>query len=217
MLGTSLLHSGVVINNREYAFGGHETSGVTGVYVSKPRSPVPGATFRAEIIQGFTLLTTSEIEQVIKDVSKEWEGTSYNLLTKNCNHFTSQLCERLTGRPSPRWLNRAASIGHALPCVVPRDWVEPPDHDTAEGELLVNDEEGLENTERSRMLRRSESEQIFHDNSATDGVIEYSTDDDDWDSEEERRRGGTGKGKGKAKATDSSGRIMPIAERAPES
>lgn len=43
-------------------------------------------------------------------------GTSYNLLTKNCNHFTSYLCEKLTGRSAPSWLNRAASIGVALPC-----------------------------------------------------------------------------------------------------
>ena len=50
-------------------------------------------------------------------------GTSYNLLTKNCNHFTSYLCQKLTGRPAPSWLNRAASIGVALPCVVPREWI----------------------------------------------------------------------------------------------
>lgn len=51
-------------------------------------------------------------------------GTSYNLLTKNCNHFTSYLCEKLTSRSAPSWLNRAASIGVALPCVVPREWSE---------------------------------------------------------------------------------------------
>lgn len=46
-------------------------------------------------------------------------GTSYNLLTKNCNHFTSFLCQKLTGRSAPSWLNRAASIGVALPCEYP--------------------------------------------------------------------------------------------------
>lgn len=31
-IGSSLLHSGVVINNREYAYGGHDQPGVSGVY-----------------------------------------------------------------------------------------------------------------------------------------------------------------------------------------
>ena len=46
----------------------------------------------------------------------------------NCNHFTSYLCEKLTGRAAPSWINRAATIGVALPCVVPREWIDAPDH-----------------------------------------------------------------------------------------
>lgn len=85
-------------------------------------------------------------------------GTSYNLLTKNCNHFTSYLCQKLTGRPAPSWLNRAASIGVALPCVVPREWIAPPDHDTADGELLDEDFED----ERSSMLRHDQQRRRLH-------------------------------------------------------
>ena len=85
-------------------------------------------------------------------------GTSYNLLTKNCNHFTSYLCQKLTGRPAPGWLNRAASIGVALPCVVPREWIAPPDHDTADGELLDEDFED----ERSSMLRHDQQRRRLH-------------------------------------------------------
>ncbi len=83
-------------------------------------------------------------------VSDEFLGPSYNLLHKNCNHFTSALCCRLTSKPAPNWLNRAANIGIALPCVVPREWVNPPDHETAEGRLL-DDEEAHE---QSVMLHR---------------------------------------------------------------
>src|SRR5690242_21132261 len=85
----------------------------------------------------------------MRQASEEFQGTSYNLLTKNCNHFTSYLCEKLTGRPAPAWVNRAASIGVALPCVVPREWIAPPDYDTADGELLDEDFED----EGSSMLR----------------------------------------------------------------
>lgn len=151
-MGTSLLHSGVVINGREYAYGGHDRRGVTGVYWTKPKSLPPGGTFKSEILHGFTLSPPSEIEAIIQDVSNEFQGTAYNLLTKNCNHFTAYLCQRLTGRPGPGWLNRAASIGVALPCIVPRDWIEPPEYDTQGGDLLDDEDHS---DERSRMLRMS--------------------------------------------------------------
>jgi len=201
-IGTSLLHSGVVINGKEYAYGGHDRRGVTGVYWTKPRTEPPGGTFRCEILHGFSLVPQDEIESIIRDTSEEFQGTSYNLLTRNCNHFTAHLCQKLTGRPGPGWLNRAASIGVALPCVVPRDWVEPPDYDNADGELLEADEEA---GERSRMLR--EHGEHIH-------LVGVNMEDLEWDSEEERRRGGSGKGKGKAPVRDAAGRSLPPAEAA---
>lgn len=149
-IGTSLLHSGVVINGREYAYGGHDKRGVTGVYWTKPKTLPPGGTFKSETLHGFTLSPQNEIDAIIHEVSQEFQGTAYNLLTKNCNHFTTYLCERLTGRAGPGWLNRAASIGVALPCIVPKDWIEPPEYETADGELLDDSSD-----ERSRMLRES--------------------------------------------------------------
>lgn len=151
-IGTSLLHTGVVINGREYAYGGHDKRGATGVYWTRPKTVPPGGTFKAEILHGFTLSPQNEIDEIIHEVSGEFQGTAYNLLTKNCNHFTSHLCQRLTGRMGPGWLNRAASIGVALPCIVPRDWIEPPEYDTQGGDLLEDD---LSSDERSRMLRDS--------------------------------------------------------------
>ncbi|PHH92191.1 hypothetical protein CDD83_8480 [Cordyceps sp. RAO-2017] len=201
-LGASLLHSGVVINGREYAYGGHDKRGVTGVYWTKPRTEPPGGTFRCEILHGFTLATHDEIDAALRTASDEFLGTSYNLLTRNCNHFTSYLCQRLTGNAGPGWLNRAASIGVALPCVVPRDWIEPPEYETADGELLDDSEDATD--EHSRMLGQSRPRLLADGASAADS---------EWDSEEERRKGGSGKGK--RVVLDSAGRHLPAAERAP--
>lgn len=41
-LGTSLLHTGVVIRDREYAYGGHPRANLTGVYHTPPRTEPPG-------------------------------------------------------------------------------------------------------------------------------------------------------------------------------
>lgn len=39
----------------------------------------------------------------------EWSGNSYELLTKNCNHFCEALAKELECQPTPPWLNRMAS------------------------------------------------------------------------------------------------------------
>ncbi|TVY89527.1 DeSI-like protein [Lachnellula willkommii] len=208
-VGASLLHSGIVINKREYAYGGHDKRGMTGVYWTKPKSEPPGGTFKCEILHGFTVAPQDEIDAIVKEASDAFQGTSYNLLTRNCNHFTAYLCEKLTGRPGPSWLNRAASIGVALPCVVPREWIAPPDFDTADGELLDDDEHN-DSHEGSRMLGSTDtSHQRW---SVDNGSRSF---DEEWDSEQERLRSAGAKGKGKAPARDTSGRIVPPSERAP--
>jgi hypothetical protein len=179
------------------------------VYWTKPKTQPPGGTFKCEILHGFTLASQTEIDGIIKEVSEEFQGTAYNLLTKNCNHFTAYLCERLTGRPGPGWLNRAASIGVAFPCVVPREWIEPPDFDTADGELLDVDDSM---DERSRMLRSSSEgpRLVGHEDQESpsgDGAF-------DWDSEDDSRRGGSGEGRANA-VRDTAGRNLPASERAP--
>ena len=196
-----------MINNREYAYGGHDKRGMTGVYYTPPRSVPPGGTFKIEILHGFTVQPQNEIDAIIKEASDVFQGTSYNLLTRNCNHFTAYLCEKLTGRPGPAWLNRAASIGVALPCVVPKEWIAPPDFETADGELMEDEDEHNSSHERSGMLNNM-------DTSHQRRSMDYA-DEEDWDSEEERRQGGSGKGKGKAPVRDTSGRVVPPAERAP--
>ncbi|KAI9876076.1 MAG: hypothetical protein M1830_007400 [Pleopsidium flavum] len=207
ILGGSLLHSGVVINEKEYAYGGHDRPGMSGVYWTRPRMEPPGGTFRCELLHGFTIRPEKEIENIIKETSQEFQGTAYNLLSNNCNHFTSYLCEKLTSRSAPAWLNRAASIGVALPCVVPREWIEPPDHDTAEGELLEEEEEEEDEDESVSMLRQDTRRvHSFHDSSRD-------VDDGGWDSDRDRRNGGRGKGKGPVRDTD--GRVLPTSERAP--
>lgn len=216
-LGTSLLHSGVVINGKEYAYGGHDRRGLTGVYWTKPRTDPPGGTFRCEYLHGFTLAPEAELEEIIREASEEFLGTAYNLLTRNCNHFTSFLCERLTGEPAPAFLNRAASIGVALPCVVPKDWIQVPDFDTADGGVLDEEDEsgGGYESERARMLRSSEDlpRLVGVDTRRRSSESGFGS---EWDSDEERQQGGTGKGKGKAStARDSAGRMLPAAERAP--
>jgi len=202
------LHSAVVINGKEYAYGGHDKRGMTGVYWTAPRQVPPGGTFKCEILHGFTVRPQSEVDTIIKEASEAFQGTAYNLLSKNCNHFTQYLCEKLTGRTGPAWLNRAASIGVALPCVVPREWIAPPDFETAEGELF--DDDGHTSDERSHMLNQSGRRHSVDD--SRNGLASL-PEGESWDVEIDRHSAGKMNGKGLIR--DTSGRIVPPADIAP--
>ena len=138
-------------------------------------------------------------------VSDDFLGVSYNLLSRNCNHFTSALCENLTSRAAPSWLNRAASIGLALPCMVPRDWIDPPDRDSAEGMLLEETyHEDNYQLETSRMLGSRDGQRM-----ALNEDDRFSHTPGEANSIEE------GNGKRPSNTRDTSGRALPESERAP--
>ena len=160
----------------------------------------------------------------MKEVSEEFLGTNYNLLTNNCNHFTAALCERLTGKSAPAWINRAASIGVALPCMVPSEWINPPDHETAEGELV--DEQEDDEDEQAAMLvsdrRRREREQRRRQDSddtrrsrADSGVFEEIGVGSSLAGGRRLIREDRTPPPRLVSVKDTSGREMPVAERAP--
>lgn len=87
---------------------------------------------------GTTDLTEKEIEELVMELSDEFTGPSYNLLSRNCNHFTEEFVARLNNKTIPLWINKAAKLGNMFPCVVPWEWIQPPelsqDHDDDEEE-----------------------------------------------------------------------------------
>lgn len=110
-----IYHTGVEVYGKEFAFGGHDAE-TTGVFCAQPKA-IQGARFRKQIPVGRTELSPSELRQQIAALAPEWSGTSYNLLKRNCNHFTVDLCEDLTGESGPRYINRCAKS-----CIVRCIW-----------------------------------------------------------------------------------------------
>ncbi len=56
------------MGDKEYAYGGHDRKGVSGVYWTRPLMEPPGATFRCEILHGFALRSEEDIETIIREV-----------------------------------------------------------------------------------------------------------------------------------------------------
>ena len=123
-----------------------------------PLATPPGASFRCSILHGISFLPPAEIDAIVQRTAAKFMGREYDLLSKNCNHFTSELCFELTGRRAPGWLNRAAGVGVKFPCVVPKEWIGVPE---AEDEELVDEDgDGEENEGMLSESRRRERQDV---------------------------------------------------------
>eukprot|EP00250_Pteridium_aquilinum_P017459 c23637_g2_i1 orf=95-760(+) len=116
-LGLGIFHSGIEVHGVEYAFGAHDYSS-SGVFEVEPRN-CPGFSFRRTITVGTTDKDPLQIREFIEQLSLDYAGDSYHLIAKNCNHFTNDVCMRLTKRSAPGWVNRLAHIGAFCSCLLP--------------------------------------------------------------------------------------------------
>ncbi|XP_059629178.1 deSI-like protein At4g17486 [Cornus florida] len=106
-----IFHSAVqVYGDEEWSFGFCDQG--TGVF-SCPSGKNPMYTYRECIILGRTNCSIFKVNQILRELSREWPGNSYDLLSKNCNHFCDELCESLGVPKLPGWVNRFAHAGDA--------------------------------------------------------------------------------------------------------
>jgi hypothetical protein len=52
---------------------------------------------------------------------RDFIGNTYNLIKKNCNHFSEALCQKLLGKSIPAYVNRLAYFGALVPCLLPEN------------------------------------------------------------------------------------------------
>ncbi|XP_027354755.1 deSI-like protein At4g17486 isoform X2 [Abrus precatorius] len=116
-LGLGVYHSGVQVHGIEYGFGAHELD-TTGIFEVQPKH-CPGFTFRKSIFIGTTDLGPKDVRAFMEKLAKEYSGSTYHLISKNCNHFCNDVCLKLTGKSIPRWVNRLARLGLLCNCVLP--------------------------------------------------------------------------------------------------
>ncbi|KAF6143680.1 hypothetical protein GIB67_021690 [Kingdonia uniflora] len=115
--GLGVYHSGVEVDGVEYAFGAHAFH-TTGIFEGMPKQ-CAAFTFRKSILIGRTDMGSKEVRSFMKNLAVGYAGDTYNLITKNCNHFCNDVCIRLTGKRIPSWVNRLAKIGFLCNCVLP--------------------------------------------------------------------------------------------------
>lgn len=107
MLGT--YHSGLVVAGEEWAFGGHDQEGISGVYTTTPELNSEYS-FYQRLVLGTVQKSKDDIQSEILNLAAHprWAGPRYDLTQRNCNHFASDACWLLLKKRPPEWINKTA-------------------------------------------------------------------------------------------------------------
>lgn len=112
----AVYHTGLEVLGAEYVFGGGDTS-FSGVTAQRPRVPPPGSgwNFYQTVDLGATRASRDEILRIITELRGEFPASGYDLMSRNCNHFSDALSKRLLGGTGiPGWVNRLAGLGDTV-------------------------------------------------------------------------------------------------------
>ncbi|CAL5056776.1 unnamed protein product [Urochloa decumbens] len=106
--GFGVFHSGIEVHGTEYGFGAHDFPS-SGVFEVESKT-CPGFVYRRTVWLGTTDMSQEEFRSFIEKLAGKYHGNTYHLINKNCNHFTDDVCQSLTGKPIPSWVNRLARV-----------------------------------------------------------------------------------------------------------
>ena len=121
-IGVGAYHTGVHFYDVEFAFGYHPGA-QTGVYEAEPKQSTEGR-FKTSIYLGTSILPIDEVLTAIEELKIEYAGFTYDILNKNCNHFSDDLCRKLVGVGIPPYLNRLARLSKMFRCLIPKKMLQ---------------------------------------------------------------------------------------------
>merc|ERR1719150_2557134 len=70
--------------------------------------------YRQTIDLGTVKLSKEDVEKLLDDLSSKWMGYEYDLLRKNCCHFSDEFAKELGVGPIPGWIVNLAGLGARL-------------------------------------------------------------------------------------------------------
>lgn len=119
-VGMGLHHSGVEVDGTEYSFA----SRGGGIFFIEP-GKARGVRFSHQIEMG-TLRPNSEegdqLQQALAELQNDFRPDTYDLVTRNCNHFCEALLVKLLNKPLPGHVNRMSYVWTTanIPWLVPK-------------------------------------------------------------------------------------------------
>lgn len=115
--GYGAFHTGVEVYGLEWCFEMLPDEFSSGISHNEPmKHPCHG--YRETICLGYTSMTKMQVIHLISDMSYKWTSCTYELLTRNCHHFSDTFCRRLGVGHLPSWLNELAhTVATAIDCL----------------------------------------------------------------------------------------------------
>jgi len=108
VVGSGAYHTAIEVYDLEWSYGGCETG--TGVF-----SCIPGGCgmhhYREAIPLGDIQLSKKDVERILEQMAQQWQGCQYDMLRRNCCHFTVELGKKLGAKELPRWISSLAGVG----------------------------------------------------------------------------------------------------------
>jgi hypothetical protein len=109
-IGLDLYHTAIEFDGVEYAFGFLDLP-VCGIYEIKPLSFEDGI-FLESFVVGYC--DKNEFYNLKENLKNEYIGNTYNVITKNCNHFTNDFCKKLLKKEIPKKFRFGLKIGEFI-------------------------------------------------------------------------------------------------------
>ncbi|CAE7513155.1 desi2 [Symbiodinium natans] len=100
-LGTGAFHAAVEVHGREWSYG--QTARGPGIFENQPAA-CGQHSYREAIHMGFTDFSPFEVQMILAEMAKRWRGRDYDVLSKNCCHFSDELCQLLGVGQLPSWV-----------------------------------------------------------------------------------------------------------------
>lgn len=105
--GTGAFHAGVEVYDKEWSFGS------CGLFCNNPMA-AKGHAYKESVPIGHTTMSEQQVLALLRRLNKLWNGSEYNLLKRNCCHFSDALCKELTGQAVPARIQTLAATGAAI-------------------------------------------------------------------------------------------------------
>jgi len=109
-IGLDIFHTAIEFDGIEYAFGFLNLP-ECGIYEIKPMSFEDGI-FVESLLIGYC--EKEKFHDLLEIIKKEYLGNTYNIITKNCNHFTNDFCKRLLRKEIPKQFRLGLSFGEFI-------------------------------------------------------------------------------------------------------
>merc|ERR1719235_2654714 len=111
-LGTGIFHCAVSAFGSEWSYGRTEDDG-TGIFSTQPGG-YSSHTHRETVPMGETRMTKKLFIETIKLLAPHWLGQDYDFVSRNCCHFSAELCRQLGLGPMPGWILNMSTAGVML-------------------------------------------------------------------------------------------------------